>query len=181
MRGHPTRLFSIQTLLAPENGRKKVAHEEFGINRLSQLGMTISASNQASQYYRSLIETQAQDASFQKMQELARETKAKVKESSRADAAQTKSPEPAPRTIQAPARPKATLEPPKSNTTPPPDPAPDIRQVVQESERKQSAKAQAEAADKSRAMAESAARAMERNRDAKQIAAATRQRFAAAA
>lgn len=143
--------------------------------------MTISASNQASQYYRSLIENQAQDANFQKMQELARETKAKVKESSRADAAQAKLPETATRAEQSPTPPKARPEPQKSNTTPPPEPAPDIRQVVHESDRKQSAKAQAEAADKSRAMAESAARAMERNRDAKQIAAATRQRFAAAA
>ncbi len=143
--------------------------------------MTVSASNQAAQYYRSLIESQAQSANFQKMQELARETKDRVKEATRVDAPQARPPQPAP-------EPKATTPPAPEpqraksiTTTPPPKPAPDIRQVVNETDRKESAKAQAEAADNSRALAESAARSMERNRDARQRAEAMRQRFAAAA
>lgn len=142
--------------------------------------MTISTSNQAAQYYRSLIESQAQSANFQKMQELARETKTLVKEVAKSDApkAQTASAAPEPRKTTPAPKPQA---PPQSTTTPPPEPARDIRQVVKDADRHEATKAQAEAADNSRAMAESAARAMERNRDAKQLAEATRQRYAAAA
>ena len=141
--------------------------------------MTISASNQASQYYRSLIESQGQSANFQKMQELARETKEKVKEAARTEVARPQ--QPAPEFRKASSNPPPPQKAPESTTTPPPKPAPDIRQVVKETDRKESAKAQAKAADHSRALAESAARSMERNRDAKQRAEATRQRFAAAA
>ncbi len=144
--------------------------------------MTISTSNQAAQYYRSLIESQAQSANFQKMQELAQETKTLVKESARADAAKSQTanvaPEPRKTSPTPPPKPQA---PPKSTTTPSPEPSRDIRQVVKDADRNEAAKAQAKATDNSRAMAESAARAMERNRDAKQLAEATRQRFAAAA
>lgn len=143
--------------------------------------MTVSSSNQAAQYYRSLIESQAQSANFQKMQEVSRETKATVKEAARADAPKPRATEPAPEPQKVAPPPKPAAPPPESTTTPPPKPAPDIRQVVKETDLKESAKAQAQAADNSRAMAESAARAMERNRDAKQRAEATRQRFAAAA
>ena len=143
--------------------------------------MTISASNQASQYYRSLIESQGQSANFQKMQDLARETKEKVRESSRADAPQPRPPAPAPVLEKAVTPPPTSKVPLKSATTSPPKQSPDIRQVVKETDRKESAKAQADTADNSRATAESAARAMERNRDAKQLAEARRQRFAAAA
>lgn len=142
--------------------------------------MTISASNQAAQYYRSIIESQAQSANFQKMQELARETKDRIKEATKADAPQARLPQPAPEPRKADTPPPRPTPANQSNT-PPPKPAPDIRQVVKEDERKESAKAQAETVDNSRALAESAARAMERNRDARQRAEALRQHFAAAA
>lgn len=143
--------------------------------------MTISASNQAAQYYRSMIESQTQSANFQKMQELARETKERVNEATKAEAPQLRVRQSTPEPRKAATPPPSEPAPSKARPSTPPKPAPDIRQVVNHDDRRESSKAQAEAADNSRAMAESAARAMERNRDAKQRAEATRQRFSAAA
>lgn len=90
--------------------------------------MTISASNQAAQYYRSMIEAQTQSANFQKMQELARETKERVNEATKAEAPQVRArqstPEPRKAATPPPSEPASS----KAKTSAPSKPAPDIRQ-----------------------------------------------------